>query len=107
MEYLIICSIKGFTLLTNEVSRRINDLTDAVAGSDLPDSDGIRRKIVAAYTPECLLELVGVDGMIERLPDNYLRSIVATKIATSFVYDCGLDADEVVFFNYVSGLKGE
>jgi glutamate dehydrogenase len=96
-----------FTLLTNEVSRRINDLTDAVAGSDLPDSDGIRRKIVAAYTPECLLELVGVDGMIERLPDNYLRSIVATKIATSFVYDCGLDADEVVFFNYVSGLKGE
>jgi glutamate dehydrogenase len=98
---------KPFTLLTNEVSRRINDLTDAVAGSDLPDTDCVRKKILAAYTPKCLLELVGVDGMIKRLPENYLRSIVATKIATSFVYDCGLDADEVVFFKYVSRLKGD
>jgi glutamate dehydrogenase len=95
---------KPFTLLTNRVSLRINDLTDAVADSDLPDNDRIRRKVLSEYTPRCLLELVAVDGMIERLPGNYLRSIVATKIATSFVYTCGPDADEVVFFNYVNGL---
>jgi glutamate dehydrogenase len=93
-----------FTLLTNRVSLRINDLTDAVADSDLPDNDRIRRKVLSEHTPPCLLELVGVDGMVERLPGNYLHSIVATKIATSFVYTRGLDTNEVLFFNYVKGL---
>jgi len=93
-----------FTLLTNEVSTRINDLTDAVTGSNFPDNGKLCRKIVTEYTPHCLLELVGIDTVMERLPDNYLRSIVATKIATGFVYTCGLDADEVAFYNYVNAL---
>jgi hypothetical protein len=35
------------------------------------------------------------------VPENYLNAIVATKIATSFVYAHGLDGNEIDFFNYL------
>jgi glutamate dehydrogenase len=92
---------KPFTTLTNEVSARINDLTDAVASSDLPDNEKLCRKVVGEYVPDSLLDLIGIDAVLERVPRNYIRSIVASWIATRFVYTCGLDADEVAFYNYI------
>ncbi|HUT64801.1 MAG TPA: NAD-glutamate dehydrogenase domain-containing protein [Spirochaetota bacterium] len=94
-----------FTLLTNMVSLKINDITDAVAGSDLPGDRKIREKIVAEYSPKPLLDLVGIDGILKRVPDKYLDAIVATKIATGFVYKFGLDTTEVDFYNYVRAIS--
>ena len=95
---------KAMTMLTNELSTRINDLTDAVMNSNLPENESLRRKVVGEYVPESLLDLIGIDTMLERLPDNYVRSIVASSIATRFVYTCGLDGEEVAFYNYVDAL---
>ncbi|HUT65643.1 MAG TPA: NAD-glutamate dehydrogenase domain-containing protein, partial [Spirochaetota bacterium] len=94
-----------FTLLTNMVSLKINDITDAVSGSDLPGDKKIREKIVAEYSPKPLLDLIGIDTILKRVPANYLDAIVATKIATGFVYRFGLDTTEVDFYNYVRGLS--
>ena len=96
---------KAMTLLTNELSTRMNDLTDAVMQSDLPEHEDLRRKVVGAYVPVSLRELLGMDAILQRLPDNYTRSIVSSSIATNFVYTCGLAADEVAFFNYVDALQ--
>ena len=93
-----------FTLLTNLVSAKINDITDAVAVSDLPDNKKIKEKIIAEYSPKPLLDLVGIDGILKRVPSNYIDAIVATKMATGFVYRFGLDTTEVDFYNYVRGL---
>ncbi len=95
---------KPFTTLTNEVSARINDLTDAVASSDLPGNERLRRKVVGECVPKSLLDLIGIDAVLERVPGNYVRSIVASSIATRFVYTCGLGADEVAFYNYIDTL---
>jgi glutamate dehydrogenase len=94
-----------FTLLTNMVSLKINNITDAVSGSDLPGNRKIREKIVAEYSPKPMLDLIGIGNILKRVPDNYLDAIVATKIATGFVYRFGLDTTEVDFYNYVRAIS--
>jgi glutamate dehydrogenase len=90
-----------FTHLTNSVSRKINDITDAIFNSDLPLDTGLKEKVVTEYTPKPLLDLIGLENVLKRVPGNYLNAIVATKLATSFVYAHGLDSNEIDFFNYL------
>jgi glutamate dehydrogenase len=90
-----------FTLLTNRVSRKINDITDAIFNSDLPANTRLRENIITEYTPKPLLELIGLDNILKRVPENYLNAIVSTKLAMSFVYTHGLDSNEIDFYNYL------
>jgi glutamate dehydrogenase len=92
-----------FTELTNILSRKINDITDAVVRSDLPKDSGIREKMIREYTPESLLKLVGLPVILERVPASYLDAIIATSIATRFVYSHGLKTTEVDFYNFIKG----
>jgi len=94
-----------FTLLTNLVSKKINDITDSVYNSDLVDDEKFREEIIKRYTPQPLLNLVGIKNILSRVPINYLKAITATKIATDFVYNYGLKADEVDFYKYLNGIK--
>jgi len=94
-----------FTTLTNLISERINSITDAVVGSNLAKDKKLRDKVIQAYTPKPLLELVGFEKLINRVPENYLNAIFATKVATDFVYTFGLDSTEVDFFNYLNSLS--
>ncbi len=94
-----------FTYLTNMISKRINDITDSVYNSDLVNDSDFRKIIIERYTPKPLLDLVGIDNILNRVPVNYLNAIVATKVATDFVYNYGLDADVVDFYKYLSGIK--
>ena len=95
-----------FTLLTNQVSRKINDITDAVVASTLADNPNLRDRILRQYIPAVLLELVGLEELLRRVPANYLRAIVGTAVATGFIYHHGLEAGEVEFYNYLAPLTG-
>ena len=90
-----------FTHLTNMVSRKINDMTDAIFNSDLLANTKLKTKIVKEYTPKPLLDLAGIENIFKRVPENYLNAIVSTKLATSFVYTHGLDSNEIDFYNYL------
>jgi glutamate dehydrogenase len=91
-----------FTHLTNIVSQRINDITDAISNSDLPLNQKLKERVVKDYTPKSLLDLIGIENIMSRVPDIYLNSIVATKLATGFVYKYGLDSNEMDFYYYVN-----
>jgi glutamate dehydrogenase len=93
-----------FTHLTNNISNRINAITDAVVSSNLPDNPKLRRQVVGQYVPRSLRELIGTDRILKRVPQNYLRWVIASRMATNFVYQNGLETDEVAFHNYVASL---
>ncbi len=92
------------TELTNRLSLKINNITDAVVASNLAEQKRIREKVILSYTPRPLLDLVGVDKILSRVPENYLKSIIGTKIATGFIYSMGLNTNEVDFYNYVNSI---
>ncbi len=93
-----------FTLLTNKISKKINDITDSVYNSDLPRNTTLKEKVIEKYTPQTLIKLVGIEKILKRVPENYLNAIVATKIAIDFVYKYGTEANEVDFYTYLRAL---
>lgn len=97
---------RPLTLLSDDVSRRINTITDAVHASDYRDDMGLRQTVVAEYTPAPLLEQVGLEAILKRVPDSYLDAIVASHIGSRFVYRYGLEATEVDFARYLDELRG-
>jgi glutamate dehydrogenase len=92
------------TTLTNRISERINATGDAIAASELVKDSKLRRKVLSQCTPSALLELVGIDNILARVPENYLDALVATTLATRFIYGHGLAANEVDFYAFVAEL---
>jgi glutamate dehydrogenase len=96
---------RPLTLISDDISARINRITDAVRASDYIADPQIRRTVVAEYTPAALLDLVGLEAILERVPAAYLDAIVASRIGSRFVYEEGLRATEVDFARYMDRLK--
>jgi glutamate dehydrogenase len=90
-----------FTHLTNRLSKKINDITDAVFNSQLPAQRGLREKIITEFVPKPLLELVGAQTILKRVPAPYLNAIVASKVATNYIYSYGMDSNEIDFYHYL------
>ena len=44
------------------------------------------------HIPTVLADAVTLDGIMERLPESYQKAVFARSIASSFVYQFGLDA---------------
>lgn len=93
------------TALSNAISGKINQITDAIRESPLAADPAIQARIMRGYAPGNLLELLGLDAILERMPASYIRAITATRMATDFVYSRGLHANEVDFAAYVEELK--
>jgi glutamate dehydrogenase len=93
------------TVLSNRISERINATADAMAASQLVRDAKLRRKVLSECTPPALLELVGIDHILERVPENYLDALVATTVATRFIYGRGLAANEVDFYAFIAELE--
>jgi glutamate dehydrogenase len=91
--------------LSNRVSERINATADAVVASQLVRDPKLRRKVLSLCTPDALLELVGIDNILKRVPEAYLDALVATTVATRFVYGRRLSANEVDFYTFIAELE--
>lgn len=92
------------TRLTNLISDKINSLTDALNESTLCRNKEVRARVISEYAPKSLLELVSLESILQRVPDSYLNAIVSTRLATGFVYQHGLGANEMDFYTYLSNL---
>ncbi len=78
--------------LSETVSRRINEITASIERSNLFDNVAIRRNALRMHVPPVLAEQVGLEALLQRLPESYQRAILARTIASSFVYERGLEA---------------
>lgn len=92
----------AFTLLSDQLSNKINRLTDQIAASGLHKNRVLLKKVVARYVPPVLLEKLGIEKLIKRVPLMYLKAIMATELASNYIYEHGLNATEVDFFAYLN-----
>jgi glutamate dehydrogenase len=90
--------------LSESVSRRINEITDSIERSTLFSHEAVRRNSLRMHVPAALVEKVGLEALMERLPESYQRAILARSIASSFVYEYGLDAGFEEYRQYVEDL---
>lgn len=98
---------KGQTSMetSDRLSAKINFLTDTIfADLDEANDSVIIQKALRRAIPPSLLQHVGFDKIWENTPRNYLIAMVATYLASKYVYENGMDASEFKFYNYIKGI---
>ena len=89
-------------VLTDQLSEKINTLNTSISQSNLWKNEALRKRVIAQAIPTCLIDLLGIDVVFERVPEAYLKAIFGATLASRFVYTHGLDAGEFGFFEFMT-----
>jgi glutamate dehydrogenase len=92
-------------ILTDLISEKINNIKDSIRESDLFHDKALLKKVIETGVPKSLLQLVGINRFLNKLPENYLRALFASLLAGRYVYKHGLDANEVDFYRFLEDFK--
>ncbi|MBN2246648.1 MAG: NAD-glutamate dehydrogenase [Candidatus Aminicenantes bacterium] len=93
------------SILTDMISNKINSIGDSIYTSDLPSNKNLFRSVIQYYCPPVLVQKVGIEKIMKRVPESYLKAIFASRLASQYVYKFGLDAGEIDFFNFIKDYK--
>jgi glutamate dehydrogenase len=95
-----------YTLLSDQLSSKITALSTKIEASDsLWGNTALRGLVLRDALPKTLTELVGgYDVVLGRLPENYLRALFGSRLASRFIYESGLATDEFSFYSYLDSL---
>ncbi len=63
------------------------------------------KKTLECCIPPVLVKKVGVAKIIQRVPASYLKALFASRLAGRYVYEFGLEANEIHFFNFLQEFK--
>lgn len=88
--------------LSDTLSVAITKLDEELQKTDLWKDEKLRRSVLKDALPRLLLEKIGLDLIIERVPDNYLRAIFGSYLASRFVYEFGSSPSQFAFFDFMS-----
>ena len=87
--------------LSDLISEKINQIKDAIYASNLFSDRDLFQKVIRCCCPDVLIEQVGFQKVLERVPFSYLKAIFASRLASRYVYKYGLDANEIDFFEFI------
>ncbi|KAI9892079.1 MAG: glutamate dehydrogenase (NADP(+)) gdh1 [Vezdaea aestivalis] len=90
------------SVLSDTLSVAITKLDEELQNTDLWHNMALRKSVLKDALPKLLLEKIGLDLILERVPDNYLRAIFGSYLASRFVYDHGSNPSQFAFFDFMS-----
>jgi len=85
--------------LSDTLSVAITKLDEELQNTGLWHDEKLRRSVLKDALPKLLLEKIGLDLIIKRVPDNYLRAIFGSYLASRFVYEFGSSPSQFAFFD--------
>jgi glutamate dehydrogenase len=85
--------------LSDTLSVAITKLDEELQKTDLWKNEKLRRSVLEDALPKLLIEKIGLDLIIERVPENYLRAIFGSYLASRFVYEVGSAPSQFAFFD--------
>ncbi len=96
---------RPYTLLSDDLSTALLKLQNDLEESDLYDDVELRRSVLSRAIPKTLLDHVGIDTILERLPETYAHSLFASWVGSRFLYTRGLSAGPVAFHKFLQSLS--
>ncbi|KAF1810836.1 NAD-specific glutamate dehydrogenase [Eremomyces bilateralis CBS 781.70] len=87
------------SMVSDRLSAAITALDEELQETELWENRGLREGVLREALPELLMEQVGFEKLVERVPDSYLRSIFGSYLASRFVYEYGISASQFAFFD--------
>ncbi|GAA5803768.1 Glutamate/Leucine/Phenylalanine/Valine dehydrogenase-domain-containing protein [Helicostylum pulchrum] len=89
------------SILSDELSVAIVQLQAQLQDSGLWDNAELRTTVLNRAFPKLLLETLGLDALLERIPESYVKSIFGAYLASQFVYKYGPHPDNFAFFEFM------
>eukprot|EP00747_Dinoflagellata_sp_TGD_P092059 gnl/TRDRNA2_/TRDRNA2_165276_c3_seq1.p1 gnl/TRDRNA2_/TRDRNA2_165276_c3~~gnl/TRDRNA2_/TRDRNA2_165276_c3_seq1.p1 ORF type:complete len:418 (-),score=94.70 gnl/TRDRNA2_/TRDRNA2_165276_c3_seq1:12-1265(-) len=77
---------------SKHISQEINELQDSIAASELDNE--LVSSILQQALPRLLLEKCGLEALKERMPESYVKAMVANWLAAKFVYEHGIESKQ-------------
>lgn len=93
-EHARLSGSKPRTIISDELSSTLNNLQAELESSDLFDDVPSRRGVMRKAIPKTLVEKVGLDELLKRLPEPYQRAIFSSWVASRFVSFCILSPSD-------------
>ena len=93
------------SVLSDELSNKISKITDAISRSSLSEDPDLSAKVLGKHCPPTLVEAIGIQEMLNRIPRNYTKAIVSSWLASHFIYTRGLEAGEVDFHEFLTEVR--
>ncbi|TPX41085.1 glutamate dehydrogenase [Synchytrium endobioticum] len=90
------------SLLSDELSVAIVKLNEELQTTTLWDNVSLRKVVMRDAFPNLLLELLGLDTLMKRVPPNYVKAIFGAFLASKFVYKYGTEPSQFAFFEFMS-----
>ncbi len=105
--------------LSDELNIKITKLSgDIEASESLCNNQTLRNKVIIVFysiyldcslsfqalhsaIPAALIETIGFETVVSRLPESYRRALFASHLASRFIYKYGLNTPEFAFFEFV------
>ena len=84
-EYTRLQGSKPRTTISDELSSKLNELQAELEESDLFNDVPSRRGVMNKAIPKTLVEKIGLDVLLERLPEHYQRALFSSWVASHFV----------------------
>ena len=99
----------SLTELSDQLLVAINKLADELANSHELWSDDVkfRNAVLLDSLPPLLLTEVGIDAILQRVPEAYLKALFATRLLSRFVYTRGVDSNPAKFLEFISSIRRE
>ncbi|PFH54040.1 hypothetical protein AMATHDRAFT_73054 [Amanita thiersii Skay4041] len=98
---------KPRTIISDELSSTLNNLQAELENSDLFDDLPSRRGVMRRAIPKTLVDKIGLDTLLERLPVAYQRALFSSWVASHFIYKYGVNASSVDFFHFARDLASD
>ncbi|OCH90429.1 NAD-dependent glutamate dehydrogenase [Obba rivulosa] len=96
---------KPRTLISDELSSTLNNLQEELESSDLYDDLANRKAVMRRAIPKTLVEQIGLDTLLQRLPESYQRALFSSWVASHFIYKYGVNASSVDFYHFIRDLS--
>ncbi|KAI8373394.1 Glutamate/Leucine/Phenylalanine/Valine dehydrogenase-domain-containing protein [Choanephora cucurbitarum] len=89
------------SILSDELSIAIVQLQTQLQGSGLWDNESLRTTVLTRAFPKLLLNTLGLDKLLQRVPETYVKAIFGAYLASQFVYKYGAHPDNFAFFEFM------
>jgi glutamate dehydrogenase len=103
-EHARLRGVKPRTTISDELSQTLNNLQAELENSDLFDDVPSRNGVMRRAIPKTLVDLVGLETLLTRLPEPYQRALFSSWVASHFVYKYGVNCSSVDFFHFARDL---
>ncbi|KAJ3380756.1 NAD-dependent glutamate dehydrogenase, partial [Chytriomyces hyalinus] len=90
------------SILSDSLSLGIVKLNEELQQTTLWDNVPLRKLILTEAFPKLLIDKLGLDTLLERVPESYVRAIFGCFLASRFVYKYGANPSQFAFFEFLA-----